>query len=110
MPGRLFDTGLGYPAMIESDSARWESPDAADTARSSLVEGECVTFSDFRTAAEVLDRVEGFHADSPRESLYLRVQKVAKTHAGVPRNAWVYLYNQPVAGMREIESGRWEGP
>ena len=90
--GRLFDTGLGYPAAVFDR-------DATDGAASSWITGRCLPLlTDARLRAlEVLDEVEGVVA-----GLYERA--VVRTESG--HDAWGYRYGGGLA-LTPIESGDW---
>ena len=54
-----------------------------------------------------LDLYEGCGPDDPEPTLYVRVMRKVSRPDGTSLDAWVYLYNRPVAGLRRIVSGRF---
>ena len=89
--GRLLSLGR-YPGLV----------DGVDT-----VQGELYRLSDPPTALEALDDLEEFDPSNPDSSPYLRTSAVVKTSDGSAIAAWVYRYNQPIAGVPVIASGDW---
>lgn len=81
--GVLYDAGR-YPALLRSDS-----PDE-------VVPGLVLELGD-ESLLGALDRYEG--VDS---GLYLREQVEVCLAGGGQQGAWVYVYNQSVAGLRRI--------
>lgn len=58
------------------------------------------------TTVEALDRIEGFKADAPDLSLYLRVlRQVTFLNDGLSDTVSVYLYNREVASREQIKHG-----
>lgn len=85
--GRLFDLGP-YPAFLNGEG---------------LVHGELFEPGDATILAD-LDAFEEFDPGDTTASLYLR-ERIAVV--GSPHEAFVYRYNRPVYGSREIASGDW---
>jgi gamma-glutamylcyclotransferase (GGCT)/AIG2-like uncharacterized protein YtfP len=87
VPGRLFDTGLDYPA------ARFELP--------GVIQGQIFVLRPQRAveALDVLDHVEG-----GVEGDYHRVEVL--TDAGL--TAWSYQFGGEVDGLVDLD-GRWTG-
>lgn len=88
--GALYDTGA-FPGMIES-------------ANGSAVAGEVYELFDPETFFETLDLIEGYWPDQPERSLYVRKVIAVATNEGM-KNAWAYIFNQPIAGFAKIASG-----
>jgi pyruvate carboxylase len=86
--GELFDLG-DYPGL-RLGAAR--------------VLGELYALLDPRLL-EVLDEFEGFDAERPRESLYLRERVTLIEPAEI--EAWIYIYNHAPLASTRIESGDW---
>ena len=82
--GRLYDTGVGYPAMVEPLSEK------------DIVSGEVYAVT--TDVLERLDIVEGC------PSLYRRV---TLTTLNTSMSVEGYLYQQPTATMQPITSGIW---
>lgn len=58
----------------------------------------------FEAACEELDAIEGYCADDPRGSLYLRV----RVELADPKlTAWTYVWNGSTVGLPRISSGDW---
>jgi gamma-glutamylcyclotransferase (GGCT)/AIG2-like uncharacterized protein YtfP len=90
----LFDLGL-YPAAIPASDSR--------------VTGEVHRMLDVSHVLAVLDEIEGYSASNPFTSLYTREHIEVTLDDGTVVNAWVYLYNAPLAGAPQILSGDYLG-
>ena len=93
--GRLYDLGVGFPAMVSSAFG--------------TVYGEVITFPDINAALAGLDVLEGYHPDRPGQSLYLRrVQTVTLLDSGAEVPAYCYVWRGLLpAGAVPVPSGRW---
>lgn len=90
--GRLYDLGP-YPAVVPDRSA------------GAVVHGELYRMRQRDTLLPLLDRYEGCtEADGPGAEYRREAQPVERPD-GTTAQAWVYLYNRPVAGRRLISSG-----
>ena len=98
LEGELYDTGLGYPALVVSTG---DVP-AGTGGDGPLIDGAIVELAGhlIAQALTALDRYE----DVP-EGLYVR----RRLPLGSGRRAWVYVWNRPVDGMARVR-GRWSGP
>lgn len=85
--GRLYDLG-DYPGFVPGEG---------------LVHGDLFELFDRQTLA-ILDAYEDLVSGSPRASLYRRERMRLATP---PVEAWVYVYNRPVAGRRWVLSRIW---
>lgn len=85
--GRLYDTGLGFPA------ARFGEP--------GTVVGDLIALLSAEEALAVLDEVEGLE-----RGLFERV-RVEVRSAGETREAWSYVYRPSVRGLEPIPDGDW---
>ena len=52
-----------------------------------------------------LDEIEGFRAEEPDTSLYVRAETAVTLEDGRTETAWTYFYNAPLGGASRIESG-----
>ena len=86
----LFDLGI-YPAAIPATDAR--------------VWGEVHQMWDCESVLHSLDEIEGYSADEPDSSLYMRVETPVTFEDGHVTFAWVYFYNAPLGRAERIESG-----
>lgn len=77
-----------YPAAILSDNSQ------------DVIHGEILEFDS--SILPTMDEYEGIN-DSPQ--LYQRIKKDIRLTNGESIDAWVYIYNLPVSGFRQIESG-----
>jgi gamma-glutamylcyclotransferase (GGCT)/AIG2-like uncharacterized protein YtfP len=87
----LFDLGI-YPAAVP----------AVDE---STVAGEVYELLDPATVLGALDEIEGYRANEPERSLYLRVMTDVTLDSGQSRQAWAYFYNAPLGRAERIPSG-----
>jgi gamma-glutamylcyclotransferase (GGCT)/AIG2-like uncharacterized protein YtfP len=87
--GLLYDIGE-YPGLVINTNAQY-------------VSGSIYQVNNAEVLTEI-DRYEGVGADEEQPNLYLRVSHPIETADG-PINAWVYVYNLPVAGLPQIYSG-----
>jgi len=86
----LFDLGI-YPAAVPaSDSRVW---------------GEVHRMLDTAAVLDTLDEIEGFRADEPDASLYVRSETTVTLDDGRALPAWTYFYNAPLGRAQRIESG-----
>jgi gamma-glutamylcyclotransferase (GGCT)/AIG2-like uncharacterized protein YtfP len=89
--GKLYDVGC-YPALIIGDIGNYE------------VSGCICKLNDAEKVLAMLDPYEGIGPDEDAPNLYERLlQPVATADGDVL--CWVYIYNQPVDGLKEIISG-----
>ena len=86
----LFDLGI-YPAAIPAPGGR--------------VWGEVYRILDPDPVLATLDEIEGYSADSPDRSLYLRRETDVTLEDGTRARAWAYFYNAPLGQARRIASG-----
>src|ERR1041385_1872420 len=89
--GRLYLVTY-YPALVLSD-------DAGD-----IVSGELFRLPTPAASLAVLDDYEGCALPQPR---YLRQLLPVTREDGSIREAWMYIYNRPVAQLKRIASGRF---
>jgi len=97
--GRLYDLGIGFPAMVSSAFG--------------TVYGEVITFPDIDAALAGLDVLEGYHPDRPGQSLYLRrVQTVTLLDSGEEVLAYCYVWRGLLPDSAvHVPSGQWRpGP
>ncbi len=92
LAGRLFDLG-GFPGLVDG---------------AGLVHAVRYRIAD-TDIVPALDAFEDVVPDAPATSLYLRRPMALIDLDGMPtgETAWVYWYNRPVEGCREIEDGNW---
>lgn len=95
VPGELFDTGEGYPAMRLSSGA-------------SAVWGELVEPVDLEAATRAMDELEGYEGPGVAGNEYERVLVEVTVDADsrvCP--AWVYVCARDLPAQARIASGRW---
>jgi gamma-glutamylcyclotransferase (GGCT)/AIG2-like uncharacterized protein YtfP len=85
VPGRLYDTGRGYPGATFEPGA-------------GLVHGTVVVLREPEVALAALDRYEGDE--------YARI--TVRTRAGV--DVASYAWTAPLTGCRLVDDGRWPDP
>ena len=87
-----------YPGLIASSDAN------------DRVFGELFHLRETKALLAQLDEYEGCGPSAPQPTLYIRVVRPI-TRAGQPDvDAWTYLYNRPVSGLKRIMSGRFLRP
>lgn len=74
------------------------------------VNGELYRLGDAPAALEVLDDFEDFDPADPERSLFVRSLAEIHGESGGVVTAWLYLFNQDVAGAAVISSGDWRTP
>lgn len=89
LPGTLYDTGSGYPALVLDDRARAEGKANG----SGSVPAQLFRLADPVASIPVLDRYEG-----PE---YSRLRLEVADHPA----CWVYEWTESVAGMRPLPGG-----
>jgi gamma-glutamylcyclotransferase (GGCT)/AIG2-like uncharacterized protein YtfP len=87
----LFDLGI-YPAAVPAEDE-------------SRVGGEMYALRDAPTVLAILDEIEGYRANEPERSLYLRVRTDVTLESGEAKPAWAYFYNAPLGRAERISSG-----
>jgi len=86
----LYDLGL-YPAAVPDEDSR--------------VWGEVFELKDPTAVLEALDEIEGYSADHPDTSLYVRRHVPVHLDDDTTAEAWVYFYNAPLGRASRIRSG-----
>lgn len=86
----LFDVGL-YPAAVPAPEG--------------LVLGEVYAMTEAATVLRALDEIEGYRADDPDRSLYVRAEVDVRLPDETQAKAWVYFYNAPLGRAPRIPSG-----
>jgi gamma-glutamylcyclotransferase (GGCT)/AIG2-like uncharacterized protein YtfP len=86
----LFDVGL-YPAAVPAPEGE--------------VWGEVYELTDPERVLAALDEIEGYSADDPDHSLYLRERTEVRMPDGQLAEASVYFYNAPLGKAPRIPSG-----
>lgn len=92
-PGRLFQVSWYPAAVFESSSTK-------------RVQGEVYQF--VNQPEFVLKELDKYEDISPENSEYIRTTIEVTTTEGKVINCFVYLYNQPTAGLIELKSGLFE--
>lgn len=91
MPGRLYKVDFYPGAVYEPEE-------------SGMVLGELYQLNEPEKVLEVLDTYEGYYADDPDHSLFVREE--VNVFAGDEQYAcWAYLYHLPTEALTLIESG-----
>lgn len=97
--GILYHLPYGFPAVFQSDK-NW-------------VYGELFNLSDIKGSLAITDHLEGYSANKPRGSHYIRIQQQVVLKDGNCQIAWIYIYprNRFSDVLRVgtlIESGCWD--
>lgn len=90
--GRLFDLGR-YPGAVPDNTGRWR------------VRGEIYRLRSPETVLNALDEYEGCAPRNPQPHQYRRELQPVEGTDGEAMEAWIYLYNAPLNGAPQIESG-----
>jgi gamma-glutamylcyclotransferase (GGCT)/AIG2-like uncharacterized protein YtfP len=96
--GILFDIGKGYPCMAPA-----ETPDQ-------YVTGEAFRLNNLKKVFEMLDIVEAVKRYGQMGALFRRAITRIETEDGNTHLAWCYISARDTAGLKRIESGKWEIP
>jgi gamma-glutamylcyclotransferase (GGCT)/AIG2-like uncharacterized protein YtfP len=92
--GRLYNVAH-YPGAV------------ASTAPADKVFGELYRLNKPDELLLHLDAYEGCGPNDPQPTLYVRQVGTVQVESAEPVEAWIYLYNGPVTGLRRIPSGRF---
>ena len=77
--GVLYRLPVGYPTMVDGVGT---------------VFGESLTLDNFKEVIKILDEFEGYSAQNPEKSLYVRQERsVMVQGAKKPGTAWIYVLN-----------------
>ena len=90
----LYDTGLGYPALV-----------AAGEAAAGTVTGELWELADPERALPLLDEYESVYPADTSASEYVRLRVRCLEPAG--GEAWIYAWNGSTDGMTRVADGDW---
>jgi gamma-glutamylcyclotransferase (GGCT)/AIG2-like uncharacterized protein YtfP len=90
--GKLFDIG-GYPGAVFSEN----SPDR--------VHGDVFLLQEPGTVFQYLDAYEECTSADPEPTEFKREELDVRYQSGKMVKAWIYLYNLPTVGKRQITSG-----
>lgn len=88
--GLLYDTGLGWPALLEGEGE---------------VRGELWQVGNPAAVLPVLDEFEEIVPGDPAASPYRRIAVTCLEPAGL--RAWIYVWNRPVDGLAPVAHGDW---
>ena len=77
------------------------------TSGDGLVRGELHEFDPESQVIEVIDRIEQYHKESPKMSMYIRKRAKVETEEGTEK-AYVYEFNGPVENLKVVEDGFWK--
>ena len=94
--GQLFQI-KHYPGLVASSDVN------------DRVFGELFRLHETRNLLAKLDDYEGCGPSAPQPTLYIRVVRPI-TRPDRTVDAWTYLYNRPVTGLKRIVSGRFLAP
>ncbi|WP_406683515.1 gamma-glutamylcyclotransferase [Seonamhaeicola sp. MEBiC1930] len=90
--GRLFKISW-FPGAVISDDL------------SEKVYGTFIKLNNAEETLSALDYYEGYHANNPKSSLFIRQLITIIDEKGATYEAWTYLYNQNVEEETRIHSG-----
>ena len=91
LKGKLYDIGE-YPGAVLSDGDH--------------IYGSILEINDPEKVLSIIDDYEGFGDNQLQPNEFIRVLTKIETGSGFV-NCWVYLYNLPVTGLLQINSGRY---
>ena len=93
--GRLFDMGE-YPGAIHIPDSKQK------------VFGEIMALDNPAKVLRLIDQYEGYGPGERQPYLYVRQIVSVTTDKGII-DCWVYLYNLPLDGFKEIINGKYQG-
>jgi gamma-glutamylcyclotransferase (GGCT)/AIG2-like uncharacterized protein YtfP len=93
--GKLYDLG-DYPGALAMNNAVF------------FVYGSVFEMKDPEKVLKTLDEYEGFGDEYEQPNLFIRELTTVETPDQL-LTCWVYLYNLPVAGVKQIPSGKYRG-
>jgi gamma-glutamylcyclotransferase (GGCT)/AIG2-like uncharacterized protein YtfP len=93
-PGLLYDLG-DYPGAIFDAASRY------------TVYGSIILLKDEPDILKTIDEYEGYDDTEEQPNLFIRKIVSVKTNT-TTKNCWVYLYNLPLTGFKEIKSGIYQ--
>ncbi len=97
--GKALFQGVLY--LVGKHPATLPSEDESHT-----VLGDLYEISASAGLLDKLDRYEGYDADHPRQSLYIRKEvTVKKQKSGKSLNSWIYIFNGSIDSSIRIHSG-----
>ncbi len=95
VPGDLFDTGMGFPAMRLSEGT-------------GQVRGELLVPGDFEAAVQAMDNLEVFAGyDAQGNEYERRLIEVTPERGLTSCLAWTYMAGEALPLMRRVVSGDW---
>jgi len=114
----LYDLGpypAAFPAPVSALPTRHhtysETLKDQGSTRQNTVSGEVHRMSDPQWVLRDLDEFEGYDANRPDSSLFIRAQTTVELVDGGSVDAWVYFYARPLeslpASAKRIESGNY---
>jgi gamma-glutamylcyclotransferase (GGCT)/AIG2-like uncharacterized protein YtfP len=89
------DATFIYPGFVYNENSN------------TIVQGELYVITDAPTLFQVLDQYEGCDGSQSQPYQYRREQVTVKSNVAFEYQAWTYIYNWPVAELKEIESGNF---
>ena len=89
--GKLYDIGEYPGAIASTEDTNW-------------VSGTVMLLNHPETTLSVIDDYEGYGPDQEQPNLFIRELATINTPKG-RMVCWIYLYNLPVTGLRQITSG-----
>lgn len=95
--GKLYQIG-DYPGVVISDDSRQQ------------VVGEVYRIQSYEMLFAELDDYEECSSSFAEPHEYVRQQQTITLADGHTLTAWVYLYNQPITGLKLIASGDFLNP
>ena len=94
--GKMYDA-REYPCVVPSGDDK------------DVVHGSVFLMPRPERILKVLDDYEGFGDEQEQPNLFVRSLMKVKTSDNKPVACWIYLYNLPVEGLRQIVSGKYQG-
>jgi gamma-glutamylcyclotransferase (GGCT)/AIG2-like uncharacterized protein YtfP len=71
------------------------------------VYGDIVLLNDNPSVLQTIDEYEGYGEEEEQPNLFVRFLVPVDTTSGIV-DCWVYLYNLPVDGFKQIRSGKYK--
>lgn len=98
---------IGEPARVEGLLLDLGAYPGALPLRGGWIHGRLIELRNPDRCLRAFDRYEGFRAEDPASSLYLRERVEARRESGPPVECWIYWLRRRPARATVIDGGDW---